>query len=207
MIILKITMDPHLSTVRKWDKNYLPSEKEAYQEARIHQYTFPQLEDYGSIGSLYGDELKVIASHPPNVNLSRYKKYKNMSYNALMEKYPALVDIIGPNTITEEDLFYYATRGWIPEYENLNMKINRWNKYNDLSNVGKILMDKLYINHEGYVNSIGHPLEQYIISFDKNMDNDSVIRLIGERIGIFIPNNAYAHDIFFEKLLNYIDNY
>ena len=197
-------MDPHLAAVRDWDKNYLPSEKEAYQAARIDGYVFPQLGEGGKIGSLYEEELEAIASHPPNINLSRYKKYRDMSYDQLKNEFPALVDIIGPE-ITEEDLFYYATRGWIPEYDNLNFKIDRWNQYDDLSDVGRNLMDKLYINHKGYVNTLGHPLESYIISFDKNMDNDSAIRSIGERIGISIPSDVDAHDSFYEKLLDHIE--
>ncbi len=198
-------MDPHLAAVRDWDKNYLPTEKEAYQVARIDGYVFPNLGDDGKIGSLYGEELEAIASHPPIIDLTRYKKYRGMTYDQMKAEFPALVNIIGPNTITEEDLFYYATRGWIPEYDNLNMKIDRWSQYNDLSKVGKILMNKLYIDQEGYVDGLGHPLEQYIISFDQNMDNEAAIRSIGERIGISIPPDAYAHDVFFEKLLNHIE--
>jgi len=200
-------MDPHLSAIREWDKNYFPSEKEAYHKARINRYYFPNIGEDGYIGTLSRDELETIASHPPNINLSRYKRYKRMTLEELENKFPALVHIIGPNNITEEDLFYYATRGWIPQYDNLNYKIDRYNKYNDLSEVGKSLMDLLYQDLNGYLEGLGHPLEPYIISFDNNMDNEAAIRSIAERIGIYIPPNKTAHDIFYEKLYNHIKDY
>nr|QBK91489.1 MAG: uncharacterized protein LCPAC302_01090 [Pithovirus LCPAC302] len=197
-------MDPHLRAVHNWDKTYIPTEKQAYHEARINGYLFPQIGSDGKIGTLYEEELEAIASHPPIVNLKRYKTYKNMSLDRLKKEFSAVVDIIGPN-ITEEDLFYYATRGWIPEYDSLNFKIDRWNRYEDLSDIGKQLMDKIYTNKKGYVNKLGHPLEDYIIAFDNNLDNEAAIRSIGERIGISIPPDAYAHDVFYEKLFNHID--
>ena len=197
-------MDPHLRAVRDWNKNYIPTEKEAYNEARINGYVFPQLDEGGHIGDLYEEELEAIASHPPNINFKQYNRYKKMSLIQLKKDFPSLVDIIGSN-ITEEDLFYYATRGWIPEYDNINLKINRWSEYNDLSEVGKSLMDLLYTNHKGYVDKLGHPLESYIIAFDQNIDDESAIRAIGERIGLSIPSNVPAHDSFYEKLSTHIE--
>jgi len=197
-------MDPHLTTIVPWDKEYLPNEKEAYQQARIEGYFFPQIGN-GKIGSLYEEELEAIASHPPNINLSRYKKIKEMNFEELKEKYPALVDIIGPS-VTEEDLFYYATRGWIPEYDTINLKIDRWNQYEDLSNIGKNLLDKLYSNKKNYVNSSGHSLEPYIIAFDENMDNEAAIKSIAERIGIDLPYGTNAHDSFYEGMAELLEN-
>lgn len=193
-------MDPHLRATRDWDRNYLPTEKEAYHEARINGYVFPQT---GYIGNLSPNELKAIASHPPILNLSRYKKYKRMSFDQLEQQFPGVVSIIGSG-ITEKDLFYYATRGWIPEYDSLEYKINRWNQYNDMSGVGKSLMDMLYTDHNGYVEKLGHPLEPYIIAYDQNLDDDSTVRAIGERIGLGIPQGVAAHDVFYDKLSNHI---
>jgi hypothetical protein len=197
-------MDPHLAAVREWNKNYLPSEKEAYQAARIDGYIFPTLGGDGKIGALTGDELESIASYPPILDLSRYKRYRNMTFEQLEDEFPALVDIIGKGNITYEDLFYYATRGFVPEYDSIDFMIDRWNQYNELSDVGRILMDEIYQDREGYVNKSGHPLEKYVIAFDQNMDSESTIRAIGERIGISIPPESPAHDVFFEKLLDYI---
>lgn len=76
------------------------------------------------------------------------------------------------------------------------------NKYDDLSEVGKSLINLLYQNNHG--NNQKHPLEDYIIAFDQNMDDDSAIRAIGERIGIDIPNGVIAHDYFYNYLANHI---
>lgn len=192
-------MDPHLATVRLWDKNYIPDEKEAYHEARINGYIFPD-----RINTLDNDEIKIIASHPPSVDLKRYKYYRNLSLDELKEEFPALVDIIG-NTITYEDLFYYATRGWIPEYDNLELKINRWNTYNDLSNIGKNLMNRIYRDHQGFVNSMPHQLERTILDYDRNMDDENVLRSIAEKIGIVLPEGEYTQDSFHDILIDRID--
>jgi hypothetical protein len=193
-------MDPHLTIVRAWDRNYVPSEKEAYYEARINGYIFSQ-----DIGSLSKYELEQIASHPPSTDLKNYKHYRNMSLDELKEEFPAVVDIIGDKTVTYEDLFYYATRGWIPEYDNLSPKIERWNTYNDLSNVGKSLINLIYNNREGYINSLPHPLEQIILAYDSNMDDENVIRGIAERIDIVLPDDEYPQDSFYDILLTKIE--
>lgn len=196
-------MDPHLRAVQNWNKKYLPSEKDAYHQARVGGYIFPQLGKDGHIGNLYEDELEVIASHPPIVDFKEYERYKNMSVDQLKQLFPVLVDIIG-NSITHEDLFYYATRGWIPEYDSINSKIDRWNTYNELSDVGKSLMNMIYNNHKGYVEGYEHPLEKYILTYDQNMDDDSTIRSIAELVGIDIEPNEIPHEAFYHKLSNLI---
>lgn len=196
-------MDPHLRAIRDWDKNYLPEEKEAYHEARINGYIFPLGPD-DKIGSLWSDELEVIASHPPSIDLRRYKYYRRMDIDQLKEEFPSLVDIIGPD-ITYEDLFYYATRGWIPEYDSINLRIERWDQYNELSEVGQDLMDRIYNDRYGYVNSNPYSLEPTILAFDQNMEDESALRAIADRIGIILPEGPYAHDSFYEILSNMIE--
>ncbi len=186
-------MDPHLRTIREWNKDYLPREKEAYHEARINGYIFPLGSD-DKIGSLSSDELELIASHPPNIDLKRYKYYSSMNMEDLEKEFPALVDIIGPS-ITYEDLFYQATRGWIPEYDSIGLKVDRYNQYMDLSDVSKNLMDQIYGDWKGYVNSNPDQLEQTIISYDLNMDNEGAMRSIVNGLDIYLdiytPENVY----------------
>ena len=196
-------MDPHLRTVRNWDKNYLPDEREAYHESRINGYIFPQLGSDDTIGILDRDELENIASHPPSVNLRRYKYYRSMEMEDLMKEFPEVVFIIGSG-VTYEDLFYYATRGWIPEYDSIDLKIERYNQYNDLSEVGQDLMNRIYGNAYNFINSNPHPLESTIIAYDQNMDDESAIRAIADRIGIVLPDGPYAHDSFYEILVSSI---
>lgn len=201
-------MDPHLRAVRVWDKDYMPNEKEAYHLARIEGYIFPQLGEEGHIGSLYEEELEAIASHPPNVDLRTYRRYKRMSLDQLRKEFPEVVHVVGDmgRRATEEDLFYWATRGWIPEYDSLNYKLERYRTYQDLSGVGKSLMDMIYGDHKGYVDHLGHPLDKYIVAFDRYMDDESTVRAIGERIGISIPEEYPAHEVFYEKLANHIES-
>ena len=194
-------MDPHLTVVREWDKNYVPNEKQAYHEARINGYLFPN-----NIGTLTKYELEEIASHPPSIDLKMYKYYRDKDLNQLYREFPALVDIIGKDKITYEDLFYYATRDWVPEYDSINLKIDRWNEYNDLSNVGKSLLDLIYIDRRGYANSMPHPLERVIIDYDTHMDNANILRSLANRINIVLPQNEYPQDSFYDMLYNKIIN-
>ena len=155
------------------------------------------------IGTLTQHELEEIASHPPSIDLRRYKYYRSLDLDDLMEEFPALVDIIGHN-ITYEDLFYYATRGWIPNYDSINYKIDRWNRYEELSNVGKSLIDMIYHDREGYVNSMPHHLERSILDYDTYMDDENAVRAIAEREGIILPETEDLRVSFYDILADKI---
>lgn len=192
-------MDPHLTVVKVWDKDYIPTAEEAYHEARINGYIFPQLNN--------SDELERIASHPPNINYNRYIYYSKLSMEELKNEFPVLVDLL-KNKLSYEDLFYYATRGWIPEYDNLNYKIDRWNKYNDLSNVGKSLINMLYNNQDRYINNFPDSnekkLEQLIFDYDTYMDSESTLFNIADRSGIILNNNNNIIDEFYDMIVKMI---
>ena len=49
-----------------------------------------------------------------------------------------------------------------------------------------------------------HILANYIKAIDENLDDDSVLRAIGERIGIFIPDDEEAYYILYYSLKEYI---
>ncbi len=82
-------------------------------------------------------------------------------------------------------------------------------QYNDLSNIGKHLLTLLYGNEENVLQNgrLEHPLEKYILAYDSNMDNDSAIRSIGERIGIYIPDRQNSAEVFYIKLSDHILNH
>lgn len=199
-IISNNKMDPHLRPVQDYNydiNNDKITEKEAYYLAKDNGYYF-----HDNIGIFPSTELQAIASHPPSINYNAYIRYRNMSFERLKELFPELPYIIGPS-LTEEDLFYYATRGWMPQYDSLNYKIDRYNRYKNLSKVGQSLLDIIYGDQKGYVNKTKmHPLEKSIISYDQHMDNDSAVRSIGERIGIFIPMGVPAHDYFYDAIID-----
>ena len=66
----------------------------------------------------------------------------------------------------------------------------------DLSATGQELYDLL--------NDDKSVLARYIQAFDQNQDDDSALRSIGERIGIYIPDGEYSPVYLFEKLKEYI---
>ena len=65
----------------------------------------------------------------------------------------------------------------------------------DLSPVGEELYNM--INKD-------HVLAKYIVAFDNHLDNDSILRSIGERIGIFIPEDEYAPFVLYIKLKEFL---
>ena len=186
-------MDPHLRVVYEWDQDNIPTERDAYNLARIKGYIFDEINQDG-IGDFSSSELTKIASHPPNINYSRYKKYRTKTLSELKTLFPEITEIIGEK-VTYEDLFYYATRGWIPQYDSLEDKINRLKRYNDLSDIGKSLMETLYGSKERFLNGISEKkdakkYEKHIIAFDHNIDNLPAIRSIGESLGFDEPIDA-----------------
>ena len=94
------------------------------------------------------------------------------------------------------------------EMSNVNIEriMERINKYNELSQIGKNLMMLIYGDMENYMKDYGNELEKYIIAFDKNMEDDSVVCAIGSRIGIYIPINEMfsAAEYFIDKIVEYI---
>lgn len=193
-------MDPHLRAVRYWNKDYIPNEKQAYYEARINGYVFNK-----DIGRFDKYELEEIASHQPSIDFKRYLYYRNMDYDQLKSKFPEVVGIIG-DKVTYEDLFYYATRGWIPEYDSIDLKIKRWKTYDELSNMGKSLLNKLYGSHEDYAHSTPHSLEQTILDYDTYMDNENILISLANRVGINLSGKDLKSN-FYDLLSEKIDKY
>ena len=67
------------------------------------------------------------------------------------------------------------------------LNLSREKIFSNLADTSKELIIKLYGSVEEYVDA-GEisPLEDYIISFDENMDHAGIIQGIGERIGISV---------------------
>lgn len=72
----------------------------------------------------------------------------------------------------------------------------------DLSSVGQELYDLLYLNRNNEI----HPLEKYIIAIDNSLDNNNLLRSIGERIGIYIGPNEEASVELPLRLKKYLEN-
>lgn len=66
----------------------------------------------------------------------------------------------------------------------------------ELSSYGKSLMK--------YIKVKNHPLERYIIAIDHNLDDDSLVRTIAERIGIYVSENEDVKVMLYLKLKEYL---
>lgn len=72
--------------------------------------------------------------------------------------------------------------------------------YDYLSDIGKSLLDEIYGNRENFIKGIRvefnkdkfsstvepHPLEEYVISYDQNLEDDGIVINMGERVGFNI---------------------
>jgi hypothetical protein len=76
----------------------------------------------------------------------------------------------------------------------------------DLSPIGKELYDSLYVNSKNIKDNEAHPLEKYVVAIDSSLDNNNLLRSIGERIGIYIGENEDASVILPIKLKEYLEN-
>ena len=64
---------------------------------------------------------------------------------------------------------------------NINRRVNIYNYVSDLAHD---LFDEIYGSYNGFINAkIIHPLEEYIIVYDENMEDDSILIQLGERMG------------------------
>lgn len=74
----------------------------------------------------------------------------------------------------------------------------------ELSEIGKEIYNLLY---KGKIseNEI-HPLEKYVIAIDNNLDNNNLLRSIGERVGIYIGENEDASVELPLRLKDYLQN-
>jgi len=63
----------------------------------------------------------------------------------------------------------------------------RVNMYNSVSDLSHDLFDEIYGN---FINTKDiHPLEEYIIIYDENMEDDSILIQLGERIGFGLESD------------------
>jgi hypothetical protein len=72
----------------------------------------------------------------------------------------------------------------------------------ELSQVGQELYDLLYVDKGNEI----HPLEKYIFAIDNSLDNNNLLRSIGERIGIYIGENEEAAVELPLRLKMYLEN-
>ncbi len=83
----------------------------------------------------------------------------------------------------------------------------RWANYVSLSDIGKELMLLIYPDLKAYLSGPSNILEEYIMTFDQVVGDNQMVRLVGQRMGIYIPidRDFTADDIFIDKLLDILD--
>ena len=90
-----------------------------------------------------------------------------------------------------------------PDY---SAKYQKLSQYQSLGILAQNLIHLLYPNFNDYIQGFTNPLEEYIVAFDKNLNDDGVITALGSRIGIFISiDQEYRpYEIFVDKIIEYI---
>lgn len=85
----------------------------------------------------------------------------------------------------------------------------RLETYYNLSPVAQNLIDLIYPNPQDYLENYSHPLEPYILEFDKNIGSDPTIRALGSNIGMVIEDNLdfRADELFVDRLVEFILHY
>lgn len=66
-------------------------------------------------------------------------------------------------------------------------------------------MEKNYMNELISLIDNDHPLAPYIILIDESLDDESLLRTIGERIGIAIPYEEYPPSYLYDALKTYLN--
>lgn len=91
-----------------------------------------------------------------------------------------------------------------PDYSTQYQKLSQ---YQSLGILAQNLINLLYPNFNDYLQGLTNPLEDYIVAFDKNLNDDGAITSLGSRIGIFIPiDRSYRpYEIFIDKIVEYIN--
>lgn len=78
--------------------------------------------------------------------------------------------------------------------------------FNSLSPLVKNIFIILYGSKENFVSATGHPLEEPLITFDRNLDSSTAVRAIGSAIGIYVDVDAnfFAWELFMDKIISCI---
>ena len=159
--------------------------------------------------SISSEEYEEMVKYRPVVSFEEWVKYRNMSEKELFELFP-IVKILEPN-ITVYEVFFYATRLWLPTFPQIGKTIKRWEQYSASSIEIKELYDKLYAPNEKdsikrqktYTLAPPHPLEFVILSFEKGIGVSQLLNSTSQRYG-FGELDVDAISDFYFRLDDYI---
>lgn len=165
-------------------------------------------EDFVYDSSLTYYELKDLFEYKPVVKYSEWIEYLNMVEDMTIDEIEPLktIKIIYPE-LSLYDLFFYATRGWIPYYEDINKVLDRWNKYETISSLLQSFLDDLYSPYQSdpiirqrnfAIADYKHPLELLILALDTVLEDHYMTNNLSIRYGFGILSQdifAYTTDI------------
>lgn len=106
--------------------------------------------------------------------------------------------------------FNYETKQEVLDYVYQSIDpniIDRYKRFLALSPLGKNLIIYLYNKDlKKYLDSFSHPLEDYIVEFDKILDSEDLVLALSSRIGILISDDAEfsPREIFIDRIVSYI---
>lgn len=79
------------------------------------------------------------------LRLEDYLFYREADIDEIYKNIPGLQALLKHYDLDSRDAaFFFATRRWLPNHENLMNQINRWEQYGQLESIFQALMDLLY---------------------------------------------------------------
>jgi len=163
---------------------------------------------YFQIGSLDHADLIDIGYDPPNVDLETYKALQLLD-KAQLSKKAAGIERFYP-AITKKDLFFYLTRGRLPEDGQMGEKLERLNKFEKLITLNQNLILLIYKTPEAFATASGAErkknLESIIFLYDELMGIPSTPALISKMVGMGLKMpNPNIDNYLYWKLYRYIE--
>lgn len=152
------------------------SEEDVYKAATIHGVDFT-----GGPAHTFDDgEIVELAKRPPVVSYSEYSRLRKLDHGQLFSEHPILS--LFPH-YTKREAFEYATRGQL-DHPRSDIVVERWNKYHEMSHLGRGLMDRLHGGKEDYVLGDEDVMEKWIEAFDTHIGDRDMLLMIANRMGI-----------------------
>jgi hypothetical protein len=146
-----------------------------------------------------------IYKYKPVVDLSTYKDYEFLDGEQMLKK-ASDVEIFYP-AISKDSLYFYLTRGYLPEDNEISKKIEKWKKFEKMLDITQDLILLLYDNQKAYSESdtLYPNIESGIRLYDELLGLKDTPALISYKFGIDVAANAFNQEIMiYDKLYIYI---
>lgn len=178
------------------------NEEEAWHLAN-NGYRFPPNATIGSLSSL---DLLDLTLNPAIVSLQTYKDLQLLNRDQLLRKSKGL-QVFYPNIISS-DIFFYLTRGWLPNDITISSKLQRYHTFEKLLDTTKKLFFLLFdnaVDFSLYPNKYPN-IERVLLLYDEMLGFETTIYLISKLTGIHIVGITMEmqNTLLYGKLYAYI---